>query len=195
MGGLEALKQSVVDPLAMATIPNISEVNRSTVAKSQIVTPDSLILKTQSETAGINSSFSNTFKALAISATFQSGGASNSSVIGANGDFNFVGNKPVNVGLVMTGQSWLRITVDGQTEFEGVLDEGKKLVWSGDRQVSVRVGNASSVALSYNNQPLKVLGKEGEVTERIFSVNQPNSPDSNSASLRSLIGLSTSKNP
>ncbi|MCA6606537.1 MAG: DUF4115 domain-containing protein, partial [Pseudanabaena sp. M007S1SP1A06QC] len=47
------------------------------------------------------------------------------------------------------------------TEFEGVLDEGKKLTWSGNRQISIRAGNASAVRLSYNNQPIKVLGKEG----------------------------------
>ena len=194
IGGLGALKQSVVDPLAMAAVPNISGNNLPTTPQNKSITPDTLGVKPQSETNGANSSFNSTFNALAIGAAFQSDGVANSSAIATNGDFNFVGNKPVNVGVVMTGQSWLRITVDGQTEFEGVLDEGKKLAWSGDRQVSIRVGNASSVALSYNNQPIKVLGREGEVTERTFSANQPSNVDINGAGLRGLIGISASRN-
>jgi cytoskeleton protein RodZ len=113
-----------------------------------------------------------------------------------NSDFEFVGNKPVNVGIVMQGDSWMRIVVDGQTEFEGVLNEGKKLTWSGDRQISVRVGNASSVALSYNNQPIKVLGREGEVTERLFGNNQANNSNTsgNDAQLRGLVEVLSNNN-
>ena len=116
----------------------------------------------------------------------------------SNDSFTFVGNKPINVGIVMKGQSWLRIVVDGQTEFEGVLDEGKKLTWSGDRQISVRAGNASSVALSYNNQPIKLLGSEGEVIEKLFGVNQASNNNNVSSELgmRSLIDLgSANRNP
>ena len=115
---------------------------------------------------------------------------------GDNGNFTFVGNKPINVGIVMRGQSWLRIVVDGQTEFEGVLDEGKKLTWSGDRQISVRAGNASSVALSYNNQPINLLGSEGEVIEKLFGVNQASNNANGDLGLRGLIDLSaTNRNP
>ncbi|MDX2254440.1 MAG: DUF4115 domain-containing protein [Pseudanabaenaceae cyanobacterium bins.39] len=88
-----------------------------------------------------------------------------------DGNFQFPANKPVNLGVVMRNQSWLRVTVDGKTEFEGVLSEGKKLSWSADRQISIRVGNASAVALSYNNRPLTILGKDGEVVERLFTPN------------------------
>ncbi len=113
----------------------------------------------------------------------------------ANGNFEFVGNKPVNVGILMQGESWMRITVDGQTEFEGVLNEGKKLALSGDRQISIRVGNASSVALSYNNQPIKVLGREGEVAERLFGTNQANSNTrGNDSQLRGLVEVMSSSN-
>ena len=96
----------------------------------------------------------------------------------------------------MQGESWMRITVDGQTEFEGVLNEGKKLAWSGDRQISVRAGNASSVALSYNNQPIKVLGKEGEVAERQFGNNQANNSNvrGNDSQLRGLVEVMSNSN-
>jgi hypothetical protein len=98
----------------------------------------------------------------------------------------------------MQGESWMRITVDGKTEFEGVLNEGKKLAWSGDRQISIRAGNASSVALSYNNQPIKVLGKEGEVAERLFEIGQPTSAKANNLpnnlQLRGLVDLMANTN-
>lgn len=111
------------------------------------------------------------------------------SFVGTNGEFEFVGNKPVNVGIVMRGESWLRITVDGKTEFEGVLNEGKKLAWSGDRQISIRAGNASAVGLSYNKQAIQLLGKEGEVTEKMFGLgtNQDSSFVANNPRIRGLV--------
>ncbi|CAN1212606.1 DUF4115 domain-containing protein [Tumidithrix helvetica PCC 7403] len=85
-----------------------------------------------------------------------------------NANFSFTGNKSVNVGIVMTGQSWIRVLVDGKTEFEGVLSEGRKLSWSADRRVAIRAGNAGAVAVTFNNLPSEQLGKEGEVVEKKF---------------------------
>lgn len=176
-GGLEILKQRSSDPSAMVTPLNISE--------AALQTPKSDPLSNNSTTNNsINSStISSTTEAafndasLSISESFQSWvtnvNLQDSSAIAVSGDFEFVGNKPINVGILMKGQSWVRITVDGKIDFEGVLDEGKKLTWSGDRQISIRAGNASSVGLSYNNQPIKSLGKEGEVAERLFSASSP----------------------
>jgi cytoskeletal protein RodZ len=136
-----------------------------------------LLNKSQSETAfsEVNLSLNNTLQSWASS----SSALQSSNAIANDGNFSFIGNKPVNVGIVMKGDSWVRIIVDGQTEFEGVLNEGKKLSWSGDRQISIRAGNASSVALSYNKQPIKSLGKEGEVAEKIFAINQASNPTNN----------------
>lgn len=44
--------------------------------------------------------------------------------------FSFTGNKPVNVGVTMTNQSWLRVTVDDKIDFEGILSEGTRKSWS-----------------------------------------------------------------
>ena len=160
ISGLEILKQTAANPANTSgvTLP---------VPKNDLISQSSLNTP-QSETAFSDVSFSlnNSLQSWIANTNFQ-----NNSAIATDGNFEFVGNKPVNIGIVMKGQSWLRVTVDNKTEFEGVLDEGKKLTWSGDRQISVRAGNASSVALSYNNQSIKLLGKEGEVTERIYSVN------------------------
>jgi cytoskeletal protein RodZ len=163
IGGLEILRQTVSVPVAIANPASIPVATIPTEVKNQATTPNSA-----------NSGLSNLLSNWASSNIASTNADPNSAVL-ANGNFEFVGNKPVNVGIVMQGESWLRITVDGQTEFEGVLNEGKKLAWSGDRQISIRAGNASSVALSYNNQPIKLLGKEGEVAERLFGNNQANS--------------------
>ena len=163
IGGLEILRQTVSVPVAIANPASIPVATIPTEVKNQATTPNSA-----------NSGLSNLLSNWASSNIASTNADPNSAVL-ANGNFEFVGNKPVNVGIVMQGESWLRITVDGQTEFEGVLNEGKKLAWSGDRQISIRAGNASSVALSYNNQPIKLLGKEGEVAERLFGNNQASS--------------------
>ncbi len=161
-GGLEILKQ------AAANTTGVSFPVSKSISKNEEIISQSSVNTSPSETAFNDVSFSlnNSLQSWIANANFQ-----NSAAIATDGNFQFVGNKPVNIGIVMKGQSWLRITVDGKEEFEGVLDEGKKLTWSGDRQISVRAGNASSVALSYNNQSIKLLGKEGEVSERVYSVN------------------------
>ncbi len=173
IGGLEVLRQAVSVPAAIASPVSMPVVTIPTEVKNQVILnptiPTSQPQITTSNTT--NSGLSNLLSNWA-SSNMTSPNPDPNSVVLANGNFEFVGNKPVNVGIVMQGESWLRITVDGQTEFEGVLTEGKKLALSGDRQISVRAGNSSSVALSYNNQPIKVLGKEGEVTERLFGNNQ-----------------------
>lgn len=201
IGGLEVLRQTVVDPSAMATNGNKSSVGNPVVsptanaatsvnAATNNANATSSLNKSQSESAfgEVNSSFNNVLKSWTSNVDLQRSTTQNNSAInGTDGKFEFAGNKPVNVGIVMKGQSWLRIVVDGKTEFEGVLDEGKKLTWSGDRQISIRAGNASSVGLSYNNQQIKILGKEGEVSERLFGVNQPNTIETRETELRGFL--------
>ncbi len=190
IGGLGVLRQTVTEPLAMTTpSPNTSLVALVQPATNEAIVSNPLN-KSQSEIAfgAAGSSLSNSLQSWTSSANLQNSPTN-------NGDFEFVGNKPVNVGIMMKGQSWLRITVDGQTEFEGVLDEGKKLTWSGDRQISIRAGNAASVALSYNKQPVKVLGKEGEVSEKSFAINQVNKPEADDAGLGGFIEFMSSDTP
>jgi len=181
IGGLGVLKQTVATPVTIVTpVPNISAVTMPIEPKTQDI-PNKL--PAQTTLSGSSSSSKNILLALVSSGLPATNGSPNSPIVG-NGDFEFVGNKPVNVGIVMQGESWLQIIVDGRTEFEGFLTEGKKLAWSGDRDISIRAGNASSVALSYNNQPIKVMGREGEVAERLFGTNQASKPRTNNSNSR-----------
>ena len=184
IGGLAVLKQvsssvpvAIANPTAATTIE----------VKNQALPTDTLNKPNFQTNLGKTNTNLNNMLLAVTSSSLPSVNTSLNNATVANGKFEFVGNKPVNVGIVMQGESWMRVTVDGQTEFEGVLNEGKKLAWSGDRQISIRAGNASSVALSYNNQPIKVLGREGEVAERLFGTNQASNPRGNDSQLRGLV--------
>ncbi len=83
-------------------------------------------------------------------------------------NFNFSGNKPVNVGIAMTNQSWLRVTVDDKIDFEGILSEGTRKSWSANQSIVVRAGNAAAVSVTFNQSPTKTLGAEGEVVQEVF---------------------------
>ena len=65
----------------------------------------------------------------------------------------------------MTSQSWVRIVVDGKTEFEGVLSEGTKRAWEANKQLVLRAGNAGGIMVSLNDGTAKRLGEPGAVEE------------------------------
>ena len=76
--------------------------------------------------------------------------------------------KPVRIGVTMTSQSWVRIVVDGKTEFEGVLSEGTKHAWEANKQLVLRAGNAGGIMVSLNDGTAKRLGEPGAVEEVTF---------------------------
>lgn len=80
--------------------------------------------------------------------------------------------KPVKVDVVLTAQSWLRVEVDGKTEFQGMLNEGTQRTWSADSQLTVRAGNAGGVMLAYNNGQASPMGQPGTVKELTFTAEQ-----------------------
>jgi cytoskeletal protein RodZ len=82
---------------------------------------------------------------------------------------NLLTDKPVRVSLTVKGQqSWLRITVDGKTEFEGMLQQGTQRTWTGNEAVTVRAGDAGAVEVSYNESQPQPLGTPGDVQEKTF---------------------------
>ncbi|MBF2027546.1 MAG: helix-turn-helix domain-containing protein [Oscillatoriales cyanobacterium C42_A2020_001] len=80
-----------------------------------------------------------------------------------------ISDKPVRVSLTVKGQqSWLRIVVDGKTEFEGMLSQGAQRSWVANEQVTVRAGDAGAVEISYNESQPQPLGQPGDVQEKTF---------------------------
>lgn len=77
-------------------------------------------------------------------------------------------SRPVEVNLMLTGQSWVRVIADGSTEFEAILEQGDARSWAADQSITVRVGNAGGVMYSYNHSKAAPMGELGVPEERTF---------------------------
>jgi cytoskeletal protein RodZ len=67
----------------------------------------------------------------------------------------------------LTQRSWLRVTVDGKTQLQGIYPAGTAKTFSGG-VADLRVGNAGGVQVSVNGAPAKTLGKDGDVVEQRY---------------------------
>jgi cytoskeletal protein RodZ len=86
-----------------------------------------------------------------------------------NGSANEKVKAPIKVEMTLTSQSWLRITSDGSTEFEGMLQPGDSRLWTADEQLTIRAGNAGGVFVSFNDGQAQALGQPGMVTEVTYA--------------------------
>ncbi|NJL87940.1 MAG: DUF4115 domain-containing protein [Leptolyngbyaceae cyanobacterium SM1_1_3] len=59
---------------------------------------------------------------------------------------------PVSVSINLTGDSWMRVVVDGQSQFEGLLTQGTQETWEGQQEITITAGNAGAVSLSANGE-------------------------------------------
>ncbi len=78
-------------------------------------------------------------------------------------------SSPIEVTVSLKEESWLRVTADGKTQFEGIMDKGKQQTWTAKKQLKLRAGNAGAVSISFNRQEPKLLGKLGDVEEVTFT--------------------------
>ena len=72
---------------------------------------------------------------------------------------------PVEAVVNLTQESWVQVTVDGKSAFEGTLPQGSKKTWVAKQQITLLAGNAGGVVVSVNRSQAKPLGKVGEVKE------------------------------
>ncbi|GAB4378042.1 MAG: hypothetical protein Kow00121_29050 [Elainellaceae cyanobacterium] len=79
-------------------------------------------------------------------------------------------NAPVALNVSLTDRSWLQVVVDGEVEFEGILEKGEQRNWTAQRQITVVAGNAGAVMVASNNQKAEAMGEAGLVEERTFTV-------------------------
>ncbi|WP_017317465.1 RodZ domain-containing protein [Mastigocladopsis repens] len=82
---------------------------------------------------------------------------------------------PFELTLELQDQSWLRVKVDGKTEFEGILNKGEKKSWTAQKELTIRSGNAGAVLVSTNNKEPTPLGDLGRVKEVTFTPETLNS--------------------
>ena len=77
-------------------------------------------------------------------------------------------SKPVQVSIQLKQQSWIKVFVDNEAQFEGILSDGATRTWTADQNVTIRAGNAGGVWAAFNGSAPKPLGEPGAVEEVIF---------------------------
>ncbi|BAZ38513.1 hypothetical protein NIES4101_44500 [Calothrix sp. NIES-4101] len=80
-------------------------------------------------------------------------------------------NKQVQVGVVLKDSSWVRVEVDGKTEFEGRLPQGTNRTWKAQSQLTVKTDNAGGVMVSVNQEQPKPMGKLGKAEQVTVAAN------------------------
>ncbi len=86
--------------------------------------------------------------------------------------------KSVTVEVKIEDQSWIRVVVDGKTEFEGIVSKGTQKTWVANQQLTIRAGNAGGVLVSFNEEEAKHLGQRGQVQEVTYKANKITDPSS-----------------
>ncbi|HAZ43461.1 MAG TPA: DUF4115 domain-containing protein [Cyanobacteria bacterium UBA11369] len=70
--------------------------------------------------------------------------------------------EPVRVDIEVKEESWVRVKVDGKTEFQGLLKKGEKRSWTAKQELVVRSGNAGGVMVAFNQEEAKPMGDLGQ---------------------------------
>jgi hypothetical protein len=79
-------------------------------------------------------------------------------------------SSPLSLLVEARRSSWLRTTVDGQSDAGRVLAQGETVRLNAAQSVSLRVGDAGAVYVSVNNGQASPLGRDGQVVTRQFVV-------------------------
>lgn len=76
----------------------------------------------------------------------------------------------LNLVLSTKGQaSWVRVVSDGVQKFSGTMTPGQVQTFNANDKISVKLGNAGAVEITYNGQNIGYLGALGKVKEREFT--------------------------
>lgn len=75
----------------------------------------------------------------------------------------------VQVYVVVRQRAWMRVTVDGEVEFEGRVLPGSAYLFSGNELVEILTGNGAALQIYFNQQDLGIMGQFGEVIQRAYS--------------------------
>lgn len=71
---------------------------------------------------------------------------------------------PITFQVNLAGDSWMRVIVDGEEVYEGILTEGATETWQAERELTVRAGNSGAVLYSFNGGDELPLGAPGAVS-------------------------------
>ena len=71
------------------------------------------------------------------------------------------------IAIRLTQRSWLRVSIDGSTQLEGIYPAGTSRTFTGS-VADVRAGNAGGVTVALNGRPPVPMGKDGDVVEQRY---------------------------
>ena len=71
---------------------------------------------------------------------------------------------------VTDAECWMRIIVDDQNAFEGMVGPGSVKTFKGEESVQLKLGNAGAVKVMVNGRDYGFLGANGQVITRAFQV-------------------------
>ncbi|MBI2861389.1 MAG: helix-turn-helix domain-containing protein [Chloroflexi bacterium] len=71
--------------------------------------------------------------------------------------------------VLATQRSWVRVVVDTEQRFEGIMMPGDKQQWIGQQSILLRTGNAGGIDISLNGRRQASLGQPGQVVERSWT--------------------------
>ncbi len=74
----------------------------------------------------------------------------------------------VEVVAKFTDRCWTSVSVDGNSVFEGTIEDGKVMTWEGKENITITAGNAGAIEASCNGKDMGRFGNVGEVVEKVF---------------------------
>jgi cytoskeletal protein RodZ len=77
-------------------------------------------------------------------------------------------NAPVQLNLVVVERTYMRVTVDGEVEFDGRALAGNAYPFEAESQIEVLVGSGAAIRVVYNGRDLGLMGTFGQVVNNIY---------------------------
>ncbi len=68
-----------------------------------------------------------------------------------------------------TQKCWLNIVVDGEPQYNAILNVGETLTFKGDETIYLKAGNAGGITITYNGKEMPPLGQPWEVKEATYT--------------------------
>ncbi|MEM6839485.1 MAG: RodZ domain-containing protein [Cyanobacteria bacterium P01_C01_bin.120] len=65
--------------------------------------------------------------------------------------------------------AWMRITVDGEVAYEGILPAGSEETWTAEEEIAINAGNSGGVLFSFNGSDEQPLGQPGQVRRLVLT--------------------------
>ncbi len=148
---------------AQATIPGISEMLAATSSPT--------IEMSTSETPGANTSQTTIESEAVVTATAPEGTISQTNTLSETETpiYQVMENAPLQVYIVTRQRTYLKVTVDGQTVFDGRTLPGNAYPYSGSESIEILSGNAAALQILFNQNDLGTIGASGQVVNLIFT--------------------------